>query len=54
MPPDKSLAADVLHFAIAAIFVTATMAFLVLPYALSFHPGDSTPKVAAAAVRHSG
>jgi len=52
MPADKTLAADVLHFVIAAVFIAMTMAFLVLPYALTFHPGEPPPHVPAATVWH--
>ncbi len=47
-----TLKADVFRFAIAAIFIAMTMAFLTIPYALSAHPGDPIAGVATAAARH--
>jgi hypothetical protein len=41
---------DIVRFAIATVFVTMTMAFLLVPYALSSHPGD--PVVAANSSNH--
>lgn len=46
-----SLASDAFRFAIAAVFVVMTTAFLTVPYALSAHPGDPAP-VASVAARH--
>lgn len=36
-----SIASDVGRFVLAAVFLTMTMAFLTVPYALSFHPGEA-------------
>lgn len=51
MNTHQTFAADVFRFVIAAVFVTMTMAFLTLPYALSSHPGEPT-QVASTTVRH--
>lgn len=50
----ETLGADIFRFAVAAVFITMTMAFIMVPYALSFHPGDQVPHAAAAATRHFG
>ncbi|MDD5247596.1 MAG: hypothetical protein PHY45_01335 [Rhodocyclaceae bacterium] len=47
-----TLAADAFRFLVAAVFVAMTMAFLVLPYALSAQPGHPVPPVAVGAPRH--
>lgn len=52
MSKQSTPAADIFRAAIGVIFVTMTMAFVTLPYALSAHPGDSLPKLATAASHH--
>lgn len=47
-----TLAADAFRFAVAAVFVVMTMAFVTIPYALSAHPGDPVATAATAAARH--
>lgn len=51
MKERSSFVADMIRFAIAAVFVIMTSAFLTVPYAMSAHPGDPAP-VASAAARH--
>ncbi|HEX8961595.1 MAG TPA: hypothetical protein VF801_01220 [Rhodocyclaceae bacterium] len=52
MKNTPSIAADIGRFAIAAIFVVMTMAFLTVPYALSSHPGEAMARTATAV--HTG
>lgn len=52
MTTKQTLAADVGRFIIAAVFVIMTMAFLMVPYALSFNPGEVGPALATATARH--
>jgi hypothetical protein len=52
MKDRPTLKADVFRFAVAAVFLAMTMAFLTIPYALSAHPGDPSAPVATAAARH--
>ena len=52
MKKQVTLAADAFRFVAAIVFVTMTMAFVILPLALSAHPGDPAPSVAAATPRH--
>ena len=52
MKKQITLAADAFRFVVAIVFVTMTMAFAILPYALSAHPGDPALPVAAAAPYH--
>jgi hypothetical protein len=52
IPTKQTLGADVGRFIIGAVFVVMTMAFLMVPYALSSNPGDTAPQLATAAARH--
>jgi hypothetical protein len=46
MKKQPSLGADLFRAVVGVIFVTMTMAFITVPYALSAHPGDSSVQVA--------
>jgi hypothetical protein len=50
-PP--TLVGDVVRFVLAAVFIGMTMAFILVPYALSSHPGDA-PQAQGASVHHVG
>jgi hypothetical protein len=41
------IVADIARLAAVVLFVTMTMMFLTLPYALSFHPGEESLRTAA-------
>ncbi len=50
----ETIGADIFRFAVAAVFITMTMAFIMVPYALSFHPGEPAPQAAAPTAKHFG
>lgn len=43
MKTQPTLAAEIFRFVAAMIFIAMTMAFIMIPYALSTHPGEPTP-----------
>lgn len=45
---------DIVRFAIATVFVTMTMAFLLVPYALSSQPGDSSAQASNGSAQRAG
>jgi hypothetical protein len=51
--PPPTLVSDVIRFALAAVFIAMTMAFILVPYALTSHPGEA-PQATSASVRHVG
>lgn len=52
IPEEQTVGADVGRFVIGAVFVIMTMAFLMIPYALSSTPGDAAGQMATATARH--
>lgn len=52
MKSQTSFAASLLRAFVGLVFVTMTIVFLTVPYALSRHPGDPSPQLTTAESRH--
>ncbi len=52
MEKQTALAAGLVRAVIGMMFLTGTMAFILVPYALSRHPGEAAPKLAATTAHH--